>query len=66
MSLEEFVARQSAWMGKLVQRCSGMRLTISGPAAGKAATPWKKKRKSTAKGKATAGKPRQPRRKTAT
>lgn len=29
MSLEEFVARQSAWMGKLVQRCSGMRLTIS-------------------------------------
>ena len=31
MSLEEFVARQSAWMGKLVQRCSGMRLTISGP-----------------------------------
>ena len=45
MSLEEFVSRQSAWMGKLVQRCAGMRLTISGPAAGKAATPWKKKRR---------------------
>ena len=66
MSLEEFVARQSAWMGKLVQRCSGMRLTISGPAAGKAAAPWKKKRKSAGKGKSAAGKPRQPRRKAAT
>jgi DNA topoisomerase-3 len=45
MSLEEFVARQSAWMGKLVQRCAGMRLNISGPprAGGKGA-PWKKKR----------------------
>ncbi|MFV3324936.1 DNA topoisomerase III [Pseudomonas sp. NY15372] len=54
MSLEEFVARQSAWMGKLVQRCSGMRLTISGPpvpASGKGA-PWKKKRKSSPKAKA--------------
>jgi DNA topoisomerase III len=66
MSLEEFVARQSAWMGKLVQRCSGLRLTISGPAAGKAAAPWKKKRKGTAKGKAAAAKPRQPRRKVST
>ena len=23
MSLEDFVARQSAWMGKLVERCQG-------------------------------------------
>ncbi|MDH1659404.1 DNA topoisomerase, partial [Pseudomonas mosselii] len=66
MSLDEFVTRQSAWMGKLVQRCSGLRLTISGPAAGKAAAPWKKKRKGAAKGKTAASKPRQPRRKAAT
>lgn len=66
MSLDEFVTRQSAWMGKLVQRCSGMRLNITGPAAGKATAPWKKKRKGAAKGKAPAGKPRQPRRKAAT
>jgi DNA topoisomerase-3 len=66
MSLDEFVTRQSAWMGKLVQRCSGLRLTISGPAAGKAAAPWKKKRKGAAKGKTAAGKPRQPRRKAST
>ncbi|MFK3772386.1 DNA topoisomerase III [Pseudomonas sp. NPDC089406] len=51
MSLEEFVTRQSAWMGKLVQRCAGMRLTITGPAAGKAAAPWKKKRRATGKAK---------------
>ncbi|MFB8828920.1 DNA topoisomerase III [Azotobacter sp. CWF10] len=52
MSLEEFVAKQSAWMSKLVERCAGLRLTISGPAipAGRAGAPWKKKRK--------AGKPR--------
>ncbi|MNM86665.1 DNA topoisomerase 3 [compost metagenome] len=69
MSLEDFVARQSAWMGKLVERCSGMRMTINGPAVGKAA-PWKKKRRSGGKGKpaasgakTTASKPRQPRRK---
>ncbi len=42
MSLDEFVAKQSAWMSKQVQRCAGLRLTISGPAA---ATPWKGKRK---------------------
>lgn len=69
MSLEEFVARQSAWMGKLVERCSGMRMIISGPAAG-AAPPWKKKRRSGGKGKTTgaktASKPRQPRKKAAT
>ena len=69
MSLEDFVARQSAWMGKLVERCSGMRMTINGPAVGKAA-PWKKKRRSGGKGKpaasgakATGSKPRQHRRK---
>ena len=47
MSLEEFVAKQSAWMSKLVERCAGLRLTISGPAAqpGRGGAPWKKKRK---------------------
>ncbi|MNV80359.1 hypothetical protein D3C71_1739570 [compost metagenome] len=53
MTLEEFVARQSAWMGKLVERCSGMRMTISGPPAAGSAAPWKKKRRGTGKGKAT-------------
>ncbi len=72
MTLEEFVTRQSAWMGKLVQRCSGLRLSISGPAAGKAPA-WKKKRRGSGKGKATASsakgtatKPRQARRKAST
>ncbi|PWB33160.1 DNA topoisomerase III [Pseudomonas sp. SDI] len=52
MSLEEFVAKQSTWMSKQVQRCAGLSLNISGPAvAGKA--PWKKKRR-----KAPAGAPR--------
>ncbi|WP_347905663.1 DNA topoisomerase III [Pseudomonas purpurea] len=47
MSLEEFVAKQAAWMSKQVGRCTGLSLTISGPAspAGKGATPWKNKRK---------------------
>ena len=46
MSLEEFVAKQSAWMSKQVTRCLGLRLTISGPASPSAgATPWKNKRK---------------------
>ncbi|WP_313054739.1 DNA topoisomerase III [Pseudomonas lopnurensis] len=46
MPLEEFVAKQSAWMSKLVERCAGLRLTISGPAipAGRGGKPWKKKR----------------------
>lgn len=48
MSLEEFVTKQAAWMSKQVTRCSSLSLTISGPPpAGKAAAPWKKKRKST-------------------
>ncbi|WP_439859773.1 DNA topoisomerase III [Pseudomonas sp. MBLB4136] len=46
MSLDEFVAKQSAWMSKQVQRCAGLRLSISGPAATRpAAAPWKKKRR---------------------
>ncbi|WP_296252165.1 DNA topoisomerase III [Pseudomonas sp. UBA4194] len=44
MSLETFVAKQSAWMSKLVERCAGLQMTISGPAP-KGATPWKNKRK---------------------
>ncbi len=44
MSLETFVAKQSAWMSKLVERCAGLRMVISGPAP-KGATPWKNKRK---------------------
>lgn len=55
MSLEEFVAKQSAWMSKQVQRCVGLRMTISGPASPAAAAPWKKKRK-TAPRKASASK----------
>ncbi|WP_429538143.1 DNA topoisomerase III [Pseudomonas fluorescens] len=49
MSLEEFVTKQAAWMSKQVGRCTGLRLTISGPAspAGKGAAPWKNKRKTT-------------------
>ncbi len=47
MSLEEFVAKQAAWMSKQVARCNGMRMTITGPAspAVRGAAPWKKKRK---------------------
>ncbi|MBX8528785.1 DNA topoisomerase III [Pseudomonas cichorii] len=46
MSLEEFVAKQAAWMSKQVTRCVGLRMTISGPASPTGgAAPWKKKRK---------------------
>ena len=45
MSLEEFVAKQAAWMSKQVARCNGLRMTITGP-PGQGAAPWKKKRKS--------------------
>ena len=44
MSLETFVEKQSAWMRKLVERCSDTRMVISGPPLA-GATPWKKKRK---------------------
>ncbi len=54
MSLDEFVGKQSAWMSKQVQRCAGLRLSISAPAS-PAATPWKGKRKA-GKRKATASK----------
>ncbi|NWD69486.1 DNA topoisomerase III [Pseudomonas gingeri] len=49
MSLEEFVAKQAAWMSKQVGRCVELKLQISMPAgmAGKGAAPWKKKRKAT-------------------
>ncbi|MGE7990093.1 DNA topoisomerase III [Pseudomonas sp. NPDC089554] len=60
MTLEEFVTRQSVWMGKLVQRYAGMRLVINGPpvpAGGKGA-PWKKKRRTTGKAKASGSAPR--------
>lgn len=52
MSLEEFVTKQSAWMSKQVERCKGVRLTITGPAvpAGRSAAgsgpPWKKRKAS--------------------
>ncbi len=51
MQLEEFVAKQSAWMSKLVERCAGLRLAISGPPvpAGRGGKPWKKKRSGTRK-----------------
>lgn len=57
MPLEEFVAKQSAWMRKQVERCRGLRLTITGPAspAGNAA-PWKKKRKAAPRKAASADK----------
>ncbi|MCQ4267927.1 DNA topoisomerase III [Pseudomonas stutzeri] len=57
MTLEEFVVKQSAWMSKLVERCAGLRLTISGPPV-RGGAPWKKKRKAAAY-KATTGKRRQ-------
>ncbi len=66
MTLETFVAKQSAWMSKQVERCAGLNLTISGPAtpAGRGGSPWKNKRKSSST--ATAAKrPRKPRAKKA-
>jgi len=60
MSLEEFVAKQAAWMSKQISRCVGLRMTISGPAPS-ASAPWKKSRK-TGQRKATGSKTSQPRR----
>jgi DNA topoisomerase-3 len=59
MTLETFVERQTVWMSKLVERCRGLNLTISGPAlqAGKSPA-WKKKRKAPGKSVAPAGKRR--------
>ena len=46
MTLETFVAKQAAWMSKHIARCSGMTMTISGPASPAGMAPaWKKKRK---------------------
>ncbi|MBD1552310.1 DNA topoisomerase III [Pseudomonas typographi] len=45
MPLEAFVAKQSAWMSKQVQRCMGLQLSISGPALGKKKAWGKGKRK---------------------
>lgn len=42
MTLEEFTARQSAWMGKLIERCRGLNVVIKGQASAPA---WRKKRK---------------------
>lgn len=60
MSLEEFVIKQSAWMSKQVERCRGLRLSISGPPLppGKAAAPWKKKRKTASRKASGAGRQR--------
>ncbi|WP_297836874.1 DNA topoisomerase III [Pseudomonas sp.] len=57
MTLEDFVAKQSAWMTKQVARCTGLQLTISGPASpsGRTGAAWKKKRKP-ASGKPAAAK----------
>ena len=62
MPLEEFVAKQSAWMSKLVERCAGLRMTISGPpvAAGRNGKPWKKKRSATPR-KGSGARTRKPR-----
>ncbi|SEJ04709.1 DNA topoisomerase-3 [Azotobacter beijerinckii] len=62
MPLEEFVAKQSAWMSKLVERCAGLRLTIGGPAipAGGGAAPWKKKRKAAPRKTATGRRSKKP------
>ncbi|MFF7708186.1 DNA topoisomerase 3 [Pseudomonas sp. NPDC007930] len=41
MPLEEFVAKQSAWMGRLVERCRGLQFSVSGPPVG-VKPPWRK------------------------
>ncbi|WP_166359503.1 DNA topoisomerase III [Pseudomonas akapageensis] len=63
MSLDEFVAKQSAWMSKQVERCAGLSLAIAGPAspAGRASAPWKKKpRTAPRKSTSTARRSRKP------
>ena len=55
MPLEEFLARQSAWMSKLVERCKGLTVTIQGQAAAPA---WRKKRKPGGTRRTPAGKGR--------
>ncbi len=62
MTLEAFVTRQSAWMTKLVQRCVGLRMVISGPPQGPAgkSPPWKKKRAASKAKGTTSGKTDKP------
>lgn len=55
MSLEDFLARQSAWMSKLVERCKGLTVTIEGQAKAPA---WRKKRKPGGARRATSSKVR--------
>jgi DNA topoisomerase-3 len=53
MSLEDFLARQSAWMSKMVERCRGLNVVINGPVQKPA---WGKKRKGGASRKPTGSK----------
>jgi DNA topoisomerase-3 len=49
MTLDIFVAKQAAWMSKHIERCSGLQMTIRGPASPAGVAPaWKKKRKAPA------------------
>ncbi|WP_263263786.1 DNA topoisomerase III [Pseudomonas sp. RIT-PI-S] len=53
MTLDDFLARQSAWMGKLVERCRGLNVVIAGQAP---APTWRKKRKTGGKRGTSSGK----------
>jgi len=55
MPLDEFVAKQSAWMSKQIERCRGLQLTISGPPPG-GRPAWKGKRKGASRKKAAPAK----------
>lgn len=57
MSLEDFVAKQSAWMSKQVARCTGLNLTITGPASPPGGVgAFRKKKRKTATRKVGTGK----------
>ncbi|WP_027909879.1 DNA topoisomerase III [Pseudomonas sp. URMO17WK12:I4] len=55
MPLDEFVAKQSAWMARQIERCRGLQLTISGPPPG-GRPAWKGKRKGASRKKAAPAK----------
>ncbi|PZW63859.1 DNA topoisomerase-3 [Pseudomonas sp. URMO17WK12:I1] len=55
MPLDEFVAKQSAWMARQIERCRGLQLTISGPPPG-GRPAWKGKRKGASRKKAASAK----------
>ena len=55
MPLDEFVAKQSAWMSKQIEHCRGLQLTISGPPPG-GRPAWKGKRKGASRKKAAPAK----------